>query len=261
MKTVFAIVALMLISAAAYGITFSALTGETVVEIIYLGEGESGPVSPGYACEDGLVPISCDVPGDRAECDFGSCTDTFHCTDCGNDICMEPENRCNCPHDCGVVAPGNIFVTNQTFTGNIGGLSGADKKCQEAAGCAGYRGTWIALLSTETIYAGERLPKTEFVNMDGKRVAKNHIDISDGSLINPILNEYGEETKHVAWTGSYAYPFLIYTEIACNDWTSSAESIRGTAGNANMTNFEWMEWNYVQSCAKKASLYCIRAGG
>ena len=42
-----------------------------------------------------------------------------------------------------------IFVTNGTWTGNLGGLSTADANCQAAAGAAGYAGTYKAIMSDE----------------------------------------------------------------------------------------------------------------
>ena len=248
---VLAIVVTLVIVISGYGY----FTGQ----IIYLGEGESGPVFPGYACEKGLVPISCNQPETDGSCDFDACTEEFYCTQCGDDECAEPENICNCPHDCGVEPAGNIFVTSEKFTGDLGGIEGADIKCRVAAGRAGYKGTWVALVSILAIDAGDRLPEnTTFKNMKGFIIANDKDDLSDGNIINRILTEYGEEHDGLVWTGSYAYPYIFYTENACNDWTSSENDIKGTAGNSRYTDTNWMEWNLIQSCAIQSSLYCIR---
>ncbi len=225
--------------------------------VIYLDEGESAPVSPEYACSAGLTSISCNQPGENSTCE--ACTEIFYCTKCGDGVCTEPENRCNCARDCGKEAPGNIFVTNESFTGNLGGLEGADAKCQEAAGNAGYRGTWVALLSTSYMDAHYRIMNMKnILNMKGFGIAKDHIDLSDGNILNRILTEYGEEHDGLVWTGSYAYDYLIYTERACNDWTSGSSSDKGTSGNSMYMNSDWMEWNIGQSCSVKSSLYCVK---
>ena len=35
-----------------------------------------------------------------------------------------------------------VFVTSETFDGNLGGLAGADTQCTSAANTAGYGGNW-----------------------------------------------------------------------------------------------------------------------
>jgi hypothetical protein len=254
---------LLAILAAVVVISGCTATGEVTVN--YLGEGESGPVSDEYACSEGLSAITCDAPGEDGECGSSACTDTFFCTYCGDNTCQEPENECNCARDCGTEAPGNIFVTSAKFTGDLGGILGADAKCQEAASNAGYTGTWVALVSNTIerggIFGGERLPKAvEFVNMNGEMVARNHIDISDGAIENRIVNEFGEActSNCLVWTGSYGYPYIFDTDFNCNQWTKSTEEYRGTTGNSFYTNFNWMEWNLIQSCEVESSLYCIQ---
>jgi hypothetical protein len=39
-----------------------------------------------------------------------------------------------------------VFTTKQAFKGNLGGLDGADKKCQEEATSRGFQGKWHAFL-------------------------------------------------------------------------------------------------------------------
>ncbi len=63
-------------------------------------EGGSGAVIPNeLPCCEGLTSIGCDAPdqftGECLPCDGG-----FFCTTCGNGVCDEPENVCNCPADC-----------------------------------------------------------------------------------------------------------------------------------------------------------------
>ena len=53
--------------------------------------------------------------------------------------------------------PKRVFVTSSTFDGNLGGLAGADVKCQGAATTAGLPGTFRAWLSDSTTSASARL--------------------------------------------------------------------------------------------------------
>jgi len=54
-----------------------------------------------------------------------------------------------------------VFITAQSFTGNLQGLEGADKKCQEQAESEGFQGTWKAFLGSDQTLAQDRL------NLDG----------------------------------------------------------------------------------------------
>ncbi len=65
-------------------------------------EGESHPVYPGYECCNGLTAIGCEKQADDGSCPLGTCVGAVYCTKCGDGICKEPENRCNCPGDCEV---------------------------------------------------------------------------------------------------------------------------------------------------------------
>jgi len=55
-----------------------------------------------------------------------------------------------------------VFITEENFDGNLEGLDGADKKCQEEADSFGFEGTWRAFLGGESDQeiAVERLKKT-----------------------------------------------------------------------------------------------------
>lgn len=54
-----------------------------------------------------------------------------------------------------------VFITQNLYTGNLGGLDGADKICQKEAEALGLAGTWKAFLGDERRSATERL------NLDG----------------------------------------------------------------------------------------------
>jgi len=249
---------LLVVAALASFVAFSSFTGHVVL----LSEGESGPVSPAYACAEGLAPISCSEP-ETGSC--SECNDTFYCTYCGDGVCKGPENECNCVRDCGEEPKGNLFVTSGRYTGDLGGMTGADSICQQTAEAAGYRGTWVALLSDYWTDASDRVPEnTSIVNMRGLGVALDKDDLADGGLIGRITDENGNrcEDDCLVWTGSYAhanqYHYLYYTEYACNEWTSSEGEVKGTIGNSKFWDSGWMEWNFRQSCSTRASLYCIR---
>jgi len=72
-------------------------------------EGGGGAVVPWEKeCCPGLVSIPCDKPAADDDTPFGQCMPcdgAFFCTYCGDGVCKDPENMCNCPEDCKEVPP------------------------------------------------------------------------------------------------------------------------------------------------------------
>ena len=50
-----------------------------------------------------------------------------------------------------------VFITKKSWNGNLEGLEGADKKCQEQAEAEGFEGTWKAFLGDDQTLAIDRL--------------------------------------------------------------------------------------------------------
>lgn len=65
-----------------------------------------------------------------------------------------------------------VFITKTSWAGNLEGLEGADKKCQEEAQSQGWEGNWRAFLGSDQILAVDRL------NLDGV-----FVDVKDSALI------------------------------------------------------------------------------
>lgn len=83
-----------------------------------------------------------------------------------------------------------VFITSESYTGNLNGLDGADKICQEEADKKGLEGKWHAFLggdSDEEI-AVERLRKTEKRGLDGVYVeAEPGATLMRGETCNRLL--------------------------------------------------------------------------
>ncbi len=84
-----------------------------------------------------------------------------------------------------------VFVTSAQFNGNLGGLEGADAKCQaEADGPASIvpSGTYLAWLSDGTDSPDTRFTKSAhpYILLDGTKIAENYTDLTDGSILNAI---------------------------------------------------------------------------
>ncbi|MDZ4247347.1 MAG: DUF1554 domain-containing protein, partial [Dehalococcoidia bacterium] len=80
------------------------------------------------------------------------------------------------------VAGKRVFVTAATYNGNLGGLSGADAKCQASANAVNLGGTWKAWLSDSNTSAGSRLNHSDspYRLLNGTTIANNWDDLVDG---------------------------------------------------------------------------------
>lgn len=124
-----------------------------------------------------------------------------------------------------------VFVTSQTFDGNLGGLTGADAKCQTLAEAAGLGGLYKAWLSDST-----GSPITRFVQSQGSYalvddtiVANDWADLTDGTLAAPItVDENGSPIDYLNWRWTWSNTNVGGTTASphwsCNNWSSSSSS-------------------------------------
>lgn len=159
-----------------------------------------------------------------------------------------------------------VFVTSLSYSGNLGGLSGADAKCQERASAANLGGTWKAWLSDSQTSASSRLFHSSgpYVRMDGVTIANNWADLTDGILQKPInITETGSQLPAGwAWTftnpdGSIpTTPDITPAKFTCDNWTSSTTSTTGIIGAREQSNYRW-SWDGGVNCYSQAVLYCF----
>lgn len=102
-----------------------------------------------------------------------------------------------------------VFITRATFDSNLGGLKGADAKCQAEADDPQSivpPGTYMAWLSDGPNSPDSRFTKSShpYVLPDGKKIAENYNDLTDGSILNPInLDSSGKPVGYQRfWTGT-----------------------------------------------------------
>lgn len=188
---------------------------------------------------------------------------------------------------------GTIFVTSDTFTGDLGGINGADAICQNAANDAQLEGTWIAMLAymdgNDPVSILDRIPfGGPFYNMDGNVVAQQRIEYmgeapsglffvsyplyihTNGNYLDNVVNknENGNAVPNDrrVWSGSYAMDnYIISSDFSCNNWNDvhiddgyGRETIRGIYGIPDNTKTKtWID-SGVSGCEYEKSLYCIR---
>ncbi len=155
-----------------------------------------------------------------------------------------------------------MSVTEDVYDGNMGGLAGADAKCQSAANQASLPGTWQSILSSISASADSRLDLSgEIYNTKGERVAASEsllwasIPEHEHAI---AYNQFGATptgtglTTTNVWTGSTYVGGSSSSE--CSNWSTNTSS--GMAANFARTDTNWLEFQ-VTPCSAKLHLYCI----
>jgi hypothetical protein len=186
----------------------------------------------------------------------------------------------------------SFFVSSaESTTGNLGGLSGADRRCQDLAAAVGAGArTWRAYLSVErdattgqAVDARSRIGTGPWVNAAGATVAQNvndlHARTGDAALFVDERNQRingqwagsPSPVEHDILTGSTADGRVIQG-ATCADWTSASPAQVAQVGHSdglgpNMsTAGSLSSWNSAhtnQSCADTAPrggsgrIYCF----
>lgn len=158
--------------------------------------------------------------------------------------------------DAAPVRPRRVFVTGSRFDGALGGVAGADAKCQAAAVAAGLPGTFVAYLATDGATAESRLasPGPWFRTNDGARV----FDAGPAFEATPAVPIDRTEDGGVlggavfVWTG-IALPNA--GERTCADW--SATTGFGGFGKADTNGADWKQGIGTVDCAEPQRLYCF----
>jgi hypothetical protein len=174
------------------------------------------------------------------------------------------------------VKPKSIFVTGTLYSGNLGGLDGADAKCQDRAKAGGLSGQFKAWLSDSTISAAARLTHANapYVLVDGTLVAKDWAELTSGRLQAPImLTEFVRMptvTSHpsgcgtfLVWTNSKEDGSMVDKNRSCSNWTDGTSSpspdragtVLGEAESESLWSSECK--SRLAACNGSFPLYCI----
>ncbi|MCB1581059.1 MAG: hypothetical protein H6859_10865 [Rhodospirillales bacterium] len=154
-----------------------------------------------------------------------------------------------------------VFITSAAYTGaEVGGIGGADHKCQTLAEAAGRPGWYLPWLADESDLSapGSRFTQStlQYQLLNGTKVADNWTDLTDGSLDNYIdRDENGNlvSSKNV-WSNLWSNGNRINT-TGCSYWSST-----GPTGNNGQNSRVDSQWSYAgsQSCTASNHLYCFQ---
>lgn len=143
-----------------------------------------------------------------------------------------------------------FFVTSSGIGkgGDLGGVEGADRHCQQLAQAAGAGGkTWRAYLSTQgqgAVNARDRIGSGPWMNVKGVVIAKNVAELHGANNLNKqtalsekgdVINGSGDRpNRHDILTGSQpdGTAFAAGQDRTCGNWSSS------TQGSAMLGHFD-----------------------
>jgi hypothetical protein len=222
----------------------------------------------GDSCDDGNACTTSD------SCEGGLCSGTPKCTaaPANADPTCAADGTCGytCwpgthPRDGECIANNRFFATSSIyFTGNLGGLAGADADCQLFADHSGLNGTFKAWMSDTHISASARLVHSTYpyVLVDGTLIADDWAGLTSGSVLHAIsLDEQGNPVGNsVIMTGTLPNGALARSDWTCNDWVTDTSGV-AFVGYAQ-TLMTWSGYlttstaSYT-SCTEMGRLYCI----
>jgi hypothetical protein len=155
-----------------------------------------------------------------------------------------------------------FFVTSDTSkTGKLGGLTGADKRCQDLATAASIGDhTFHAYLSTATVNAKDRIGNGPWVNAKGITVAADVATLHSAATKGDhtvFIDEKGMAihgqwdggpVEHDVLTGSMP-DGTVQAGKTCQDWTSDAQADTAWVGHSDgmgpgmATTGTYSSWN------------------
>jgi hypothetical protein len=151
-----------------------------------------------------------------------------------------------------------VFLTRSTFSGNLGGLTGADQKCQAEATSASLSGTYKALISTSSVSAVDRLQKVDYYLLNGvKAITGGSLPLTSNITVfanKGVFNSATDEDD--VWTGSNSIGRA--SGVNCLDWTSSSVGNLGTRGDVDDDLSSGVSLDKsTQTCDLLRVLYCF----
>lgn len=162
-----------------------------------------------------------------------------------------------------------VFLNSIAYAGNqIGGLEGADEKCQSSARAASLTGTYKAWLSDSASPSNQPQDRFEHARVpyvltdtNSTRIADDWSDLVDGDLIAPI--NFDESGNRVSpgqgmpwvWTNTRSNGTLRQVND-CNDWTTT----NGFAivGDWTRTDAGWTNTEDGAQCSNPRRFYCFQ---
>lgn len=170
-----------------------------------------------------------------------------------------------------------VFVSSVAYTGDLGGLDGADAKCAALASAADLPGTFKAWLSDSTGSPSTRFthPTVDYVLADGITVfangwsdlgQNNHaLDMNEQGGPPPLSDTpcAGLNGGYAAWVSTNAdgtpAPNVASGLHSCSNWSSEAVETSSVGLGSPVAANSWIGFcsSGVPSCSKSAPIFCF----
>ncbi len=154
--------------------------------------------------------------------------------------------------------PLKAFVSSETPTGNLGGVTGADAICNKLAKAAGLPGTYVAWISTANVNAIDRITGAgPWQRVDGVLVAQNKAQLASGQLANPLRRDEKGQTPPIdedrVWTATGSDGKYL-GGADCGAWTGAGN---GRVGEAEHDGSKWTSLT-DEACTEVNRVYCFQ---
>ncbi len=203
------------------------------------------------------VGIDTDLDGIRNELD----------DDDDNDGVLDADDNCPLEEpnlDGFGCASKKVFVTSETYTSNLGGLAGADQKCNALAATAGLSGTYMAWLSDSSAGPDTRFTRSDipYALVDGTLIASDWDDLVDGALLAAITR-----TEFASVVSSGTFIVRTNTDLngstlattpaeACGDFLTDPLYTAATpAGNRSSLDSRWTK-DFLTGSGRIIQYFC-----
>ena len=163
--------------------------------------------------------------------------------------------------------PKTVFVTSTTYTGSLGGVSGANSKCATQATAGGLSGTYKAWIA---VTAGVDDPATTFTHpngpynlVGGTTIANGWAGLTSGTLLASISKDETGATVAVThawsnvWIDGGAKSGGSDNSNNCTGWTSANSGRFGEGGDTDQTGNYWAD-GVNTTCNNSYRLYCFQ---
>lgn len=223
------------------------------------------------SCGDGFLEAGVEDCDDTNLNDNDACTSACKMATCGDSLTWTGVEDCDdgnavdtdaCDVACKTVIHRVVFVSSVQYQGNLGGLAGADAKCQTLAANSALPGTFRAWISDATTGPANRFD-TSFTGVyqlvDGTLIAHGWPDLTDGTLSHAIdYSEVNDRMPVDATAWSNTNPDGLGLKGAhCLSWTSSSAMNQGDSGFTSSKDSAWTFGAISGPCAAATRIYCF----